>query len=150
VQRAEWAKSALAVFTDETFGGNHPDTMTPGDLQDAITDLICDLMHLAHFHPRLASTIIHARALEHFQWEVSREELCDCADRSWYGDYHDTQCPVTMRAGKFNTANAAMLAALRFALPFMEDLAGSGDNKAERRAARLMRKAIAQAERDSA
>jgi hypothetical protein len=41
-----------------------------------------------------------------------------------------------------------MLAALRFALPYMEDLAASSDNKNERRAARLMRDAIAKAERD--
>lgn len=20
---------------------------------------------------------------------------CDCADRSWYGEHHDTQCPIT-------------------------------------------------------
>ncbi len=40
----------------------------------------------------------------------------------------------------------AMLAALRFALPFMEDLANSSDDKAEHRAAYLMRAAIANAE----
>jgi hypothetical protein len=41
----------------------------------------------------------------------------------------------------------AMLAALRFALPFMEDLAGSSDNQDERRAAQLMRDALSQAEK---
>jgi hypothetical protein len=40
----------------------------------------------------------------------------------------------------------AMLYALRFALPFMEDLANSGDNANERRAAQLIRDAIAKAE----
>jgi hypothetical protein len=40
----------------------------------------------------------------------------------------------------------AMLSALRFALPFMEDLANSSDNTEERRAAQLMRDAIAIAE----
>lgn len=42
----------------------------------------------------------------------------------------------------------AMLTALRFALPYMEDLADSSDNKGEHRAARLMRNAIAKAERE--
>jgi hypothetical protein len=45
-------------------------------------------------------------------------------------------------------ANAApsMLAALKFALPFMEDLANSSHNKGERRAAKLMREAIREAQ----
>jgi hypothetical protein len=42
----------------------------------------------------------------------------------------------------------AMLAALRFALPYMEDLAGSSDNKGEKRAVKLMRDAISEAEKD--
>ncbi len=79
IQRAQWAKAALAVFTAETFGGDHPDAMTAGDLEDAITDLICGLLHLAHFHPRMAATTVNARALEHFQYEVSLEEAGDCA-----------------------------------------------------------------------
>jgi hypothetical protein len=45
-------------------------------------------------------------------------------------------------------ANAApcMLAALKFALPFMEDLANSSDNRGERRAAKLMRVAMRKAQ----
>jgi hypothetical protein len=43
---------------------------------------------------------------------------------------------------------AKMLAALRFALPYVEDLAGSSDNKGEQRAAQLMRDAISEAEKD--
>ncbi len=43
-------------------------------------------------------------------------------------------------------AAPSMLTALKFALPFTEDLANSSDNKGERRAARLMRAAIAAAE----
>lgn len=39
-----------------------------------------------------------------------------------------------------------MLAALKFALPFMEDLANSSHNKGERRAAKLMREAIREAQ----
>jgi hypothetical protein len=45
--RAAWAKSALAVFTAATFSGDHPDTMNREDLECAISDLICDLMHFA-------------------------------------------------------------------------------------------------------
>lgn len=45
--RARWARDALAVFTAETFSGDHPDTMHRDDLQCAIGDLICDLLHLA-------------------------------------------------------------------------------------------------------
>jgi len=145
IQRAQWAKAALTVFTEETFGGDHPDAMTPGDLEDAITDLICDLVH---FHPRIAAATVHARALDHFQHEVTGEEACDCAARSWYGPYHDTQCPVSTRRPESVTPDAAgqMLAALKFALPFMEDLANSGHNKGERRAAKLMREAIREAQ----
>jgi hypothetical protein len=39
-----------------------------------------------------------------------------------------------------------MLAALKVAIPYVEDLASSSHNKRERRAAKLMRKAIARAE----
>jgi hypothetical protein len=46
--RARWARDALAVFTAETFSGDHPDAMHRDDLECAITDLICDLLHLAH------------------------------------------------------------------------------------------------------
>lgn len=46
-QRAAWAQEALAVFTTRTFSGDHPDTMHRDDLQDAIADLIADLLHYA-------------------------------------------------------------------------------------------------------
>lgn len=74
VQRAQWAKNALAVFTAETYGGDEPDTMHPGDLEDAIADLICDLMHFAHFHPRMDSAVIHAHALTIFEQEIAEAE----------------------------------------------------------------------------
>ncbi len=45
--RARWARDALAVFTDTTFSGDHPDTMDHDDLECAIGDLVCDLMHFA-------------------------------------------------------------------------------------------------------
>lgn len=45
--RAAWAKSALAAFTAATYSADHPDTMVRDDLECAISDLICDLMHFA-------------------------------------------------------------------------------------------------------
>lgn len=96
-QRAEWANAALTVFTEETCGGNHPDSMPRGDLEDAISDLICDLLHFAHLHPRMNPAGIHTKALRNFEQEIADERFCDCADRSWYGAYHDTQCPARPR-----------------------------------------------------
>ncbi len=46
-ERAGWARDALAVFTDTIFSGDHPDTMHRADLECAISDLICDLLHFA-------------------------------------------------------------------------------------------------------
>lgn len=97
IQRAEWAKAALTVFTEETCGGEHPDSMIRGDLEDAISDLICDLLHFAHLHPRMTPAEIHARALRNFEQEIADERVCDCADLEWYGPYHDTQCPAVPR-----------------------------------------------------
>jgi hypothetical protein len=94
LQRALWAKAALAVFTAETYAGDEPDTMHAGDLEDALADLICDLLHFARLHPRMEAPEIHAHALRLFEQEIAAEEVCDCADRSWYGPYHDTQCPA--------------------------------------------------------
>jgi hypothetical protein len=69
VQRAQWAKNALAVFTDETYGGDRPEDMEPGDLESAIADLICDLLHFAHFHPRMNAVKIHEHARDLFETE---------------------------------------------------------------------------------
>jgi len=33
-----------------------------------------------------------------FDQKLAEDELCDCAERSWYGRYHDTQCPVSIAA----------------------------------------------------
>jgi hypothetical protein len=74
VQRAQWARNALAVFTSETFSGGRTDTMHPEDLESAIGDLICDLLHFARFHPRLDAVTIHAHALSTFEIEVAKEE----------------------------------------------------------------------------
>jgi hypothetical protein len=72
-QRASWAKDALAVFTATTFSGDHPDTMDRTDLECAVADLICDLLHFARFHCFDVDSI-HQRALTHFTIELNDEE----------------------------------------------------------------------------
>jgi hypothetical protein len=72
--RAHWAKHALAVFTDETFSGDHPDTMDRSDLEDAITDLICDLLHYSRQQAFDVGTIAQ-QAFGHFGFELLNEEL---------------------------------------------------------------------------
>jgi len=73
LQRAEWARNALAVFTAETFSGDDPSSMDPDDLKAAIGDLMCDLMHFAHFHPRLDPLAIHSHALSMFEQELAED-----------------------------------------------------------------------------
>jgi hypothetical protein len=47
-QRADAAYKALQVFLRKMFYCNEPDKLDPEDLEDAISDLIADLFHLAH------------------------------------------------------------------------------------------------------
>jgi hypothetical protein len=82
VQRAQWAKAALAVFTAETYSGDHPDTMQTGDLESAIGDLICDLLHLARYYPRLDAPAIHSHALGMFETELAEDEFIKAAAAS--------------------------------------------------------------------
>jgi hypothetical protein len=91
VQRALWAKVALAVFTAATYSGDHPDTMHRDDLETAICDLICDLLHFARLHPRMDAAEIHAHALRLFEQEIADEEFCADADRGGQGSCRDTQ-----------------------------------------------------------
>jgi hypothetical protein len=77
VQRAQWAKKALAVFTAETYGGDMPDTMHPEDLETAVGDLICDLLHFAHYHPRMDPAVIHSHALYIFEQELAEESALE-------------------------------------------------------------------------
>ena len=79
LQRAQWARNALAVFTAETYSGDHPDSMHADDLDTAIGDLICDLLHLARYHPRLDAVAIHSHALDLFETELADELRCDRA-----------------------------------------------------------------------
>jgi hypothetical protein len=96
VQRANWAKAALTVFTTETYNGDAPEAMHPRDLEDAITDLICDLLHLASFYPRMDVAAIYAQALNLFEQEKAEAESCDCGLRT-HGSHHDSQCPVSLQ-----------------------------------------------------
>ena len=70
--RENWAKQALAIFTAETFGGDHPDTMPVEDLQNALTDLLSDLLHLAHTHELDVDDLVE-RAGDHFRHELAEE-----------------------------------------------------------------------------
>jgi hypothetical protein len=102
-QRAEWAKRALFVFTRETYSSDHPDTMEPGDLESAIGDLIIDLLHLAVLKSMDVRTIYeHARDM--FEQEIAEVGSCDCKERSWYGTYHDSQCPLRIAADAHQNA----------------------------------------------
>jgi hypothetical protein len=72
-ERAGWARNALATFTAETFGGEHPDAMHGDDLEAAVTDLICDLLHLAErsgFDPQR----VLERANSHYHTETLLED----------------------------------------------------------------------------
>ena len=73
-KRAQWAKNALAVFTAETFSGDHPDTMERDDLECAISDLICDVMHYARQQGFDIATIVQL-AFGHFGFELLEEGL---------------------------------------------------------------------------
>lgn len=72
LDRAAWAKDALAVFTAQTYSGEHPDTINPIDLQGAVIDLIADLLHLARQREFDTDAILQ-QAREHFELEVLEE-----------------------------------------------------------------------------
>lgn len=72
--RAAWAKNALAVFTAETYSGDHPDSMGRHDLDSAISDLIADLLHYAVQQGLDAGNLMQ-RACGHFGYELL-DEAC--------------------------------------------------------------------------
>ena len=72
--RAQWAKDALAVFTATTFSGDHPDTMHRSDLECAIGDLICDLLHFTRQREFDVGRILQ-QACGHFAFELLDEEI---------------------------------------------------------------------------
>lgn len=45
--RSEWAEKALSVFTNDTFSGRTAEQLHTDDREDAVIDLICDLLHYA-------------------------------------------------------------------------------------------------------
>lgn len=104
-ERAEWGKAALAVFTAQTYSGDHPDSMDAGDLESAIQDLITDLIHFAN-QKGIDVARLHALALGMFEAEVHEDQVagCTCRQRSWYGAYHDTQCPLRIAADAHSEA----------------------------------------------
>jgi hypothetical protein len=67
--RARWANNALRVFVGTTFNGDNPDTMDRDDLECAIADLICDLLHLAE-QKGLDTRKMRERAIAHFEAEL--------------------------------------------------------------------------------
>lgn len=76
VMRAQWAKAALATFTKETFAGDEPDTMHPEDRDDAIGDLICDLLHYQNQNSSTGTTAadLHSRAFNHYTHELENPD----------------------------------------------------------------------------
>ena len=72
--RAAWAKEALAAFTTLTYCGDQPDTMDRNDLDCAISDLICDLLHYA-LQQTLDIGIIVQQAFRNFAVELLDEEM---------------------------------------------------------------------------
>lgn len=75
-QRADWSKSALEIFTKETFAGDEPDDMHPEDLENAVQDLICDLLHYANQNIITGQTPaqVHARALSMYEEELAEPD----------------------------------------------------------------------------
>ncbi|CAN5142181.1 hypothetical protein BH10PLA2_BH10PLA2_34800 [soil metagenome] len=67
--RARWANNALRVFAATTWNGENSDTMHGEDLECAIADLVCDLLHLADQKGLNAQKILW-RGNAHFEAEL--------------------------------------------------------------------------------
>lgn len=72
MERAAWAKAALAIFTARTHFGKPLETMDRGDMEAAIGDLIADLLRFARTQ-EFDTDAIQERANEHFEYEVGVE-----------------------------------------------------------------------------
>lgn len=70
--RAEWAKNALTLFTKETYYDRSPEQLTPEDREDAVADLICDLLHYANSQGFNCDDIVR-RSAALFKEEVEDE-----------------------------------------------------------------------------
>ncbi len=64
----ERAERALAEFTHIVYGGNHPRNLPEGDRQDAVSDLICDLLLYASRNG-MDSEAVMAQALGNYEAE---------------------------------------------------------------------------------
>jgi hypothetical protein len=72
-RRAGWAKNAIETFTKEVFAGRRFDALVREDQQDAISDLMCDLQHLAH--QRGLGNDLLERAARNFTEELAEEAV---------------------------------------------------------------------------
>ena len=70
LQRALWARNALAAFTEEVFYGRHPEALVPDDRCDAIADLICDLLHYAN-QQRFNTEAVLRSAISNYEEELA-------------------------------------------------------------------------------
>lgn len=70
-QRAEWAQHAMDAFGRKVFGGRSFDALD-GDQEDAISDLICDLLHLCIVRG-IDPDNVTRRAIGHFAEEIAQE-----------------------------------------------------------------------------
>ncbi len=70
--RSAWAEHALNVFTEETLYGRSPEQLHPEDREDAVSDLICNLLHYAR-KQGFNSYDVARRSLATFSGEVEDE-----------------------------------------------------------------------------
>jgi len=78
----ERAERALAEFAHIVYGGNHPANLPEGDHQDAVSDLICDLLLYASRNG-MDSDAIMAQALGNYEAEKG-----DAPERHTVGSSH--------------------------------------------------------------
>lgn len=67
--RSAWAQTALESFAEET----KQDVKIKEEKEEAIGDLICDLLHLAS-HSGMDAGEIHAKSLRTYEGEVVDDE----------------------------------------------------------------------------
>jgi hypothetical protein len=101
--RAEWAKNALAVFTAETYSGDHHDSMHPDDVESSIGDLIADLLHFAT-RKDMDVGGVHRHALDMFEQERAEEKGCICQQANVESTDHDACCPQKLSGDAYANA----------------------------------------------
>lgn len=103
--RAAWARRTLATFVMAMCGTTISE-LDPLDFNDAISDLICDLLHLANQHG-LDPEIITGQALSSFAAELSEDTdpaisegiMMNATTKASHqtGDWYISTCPETKR-----------------------------------------------------